>query len=196
MGENTDTRSKKKRKGEYLERNWWKNMIWTLWKRWYTECNSSKLLSGTSQSSLSLSELVRWKHVSPAAGKCDDSLLKAEHDTGILAKTWKRRWAFKNLISHLCALFSSSRPFLFIIFLFRRLMKQDNNRICPGNRLTLVVIQARMMSQWAVKSSVNGSYLCSALVTEKEIISRGESLRITDALFPLQGGIQRLWTGL
>lgn len=171
-------------------------MIWTLWKRWYTECNSSKLLSGTSQSSLSLSELVRWKHVSAAAGKCDDSLLKAEHDTGILAKTWKRRWAFKNLISHLCALFSSSRPLLFIVFLFRRLMKQDNNRICPGNRLTLVVIQARMMSQWAVKSSVNGSYLCSALVTEKEIISRGESLRITDALFPLQGGFQRLWTGL
>lgn len=70
-------------------------------------------------------------------------------------------------------------------------MKQDNNRICPGNRLTLVVIQARMMSQWAVKSSVNGSYLCSALVTEKEIISRGESLRITDALFPLQSGVQR-----
>lgn len=58
-------------------------------------------------------------------------------------------------------------------------MKQDNNRICPGNRNTLVVIQARMMSQWAVKQSVNGSYLCSEPVAAKEIISRGESLRIT-----------------
>lgn len=179
MGENTDTRSKRNGKENIL------NV--TDEKIWFERCGNADTLTA---------DLVRWKHVSAAAGKCDDSLLKAEHDTGILAKTWKRRWAFKNLISHLCALFSSSRPFLFIVFLFRRLMKQDNNRICPGNRLTLVVIQARMMSQWAMKSSVNGSYLCSALVTEKEIISRGESLRITDALFPLQGGFQRLWTGL
>lgn len=43
-------------------------------------------------------------------------------------------------------------------FYFLRLMNGDNNRIRPGNRNA--VIQARKKSQWAVKSSVNGSYLC------------------------------------
>lgn len=59
-------------------------------------------------------------------------------------------------------------------------MKQDNNRLCPGNRHVPVVIQARMMPQWAVKSSVKGSYLCSEPATAKGIISSAESLRITD----------------